>query len=196
MSLVADRMTILDELERGHMSVDEALRQIEHLHQRAALPQPRRTPFDDPAMRRWRLWWLIPLGLGAAFAVLFGGLTYWAYVAADNTLTVWFWVWLLPALAGLALVVLAVLSRNMRWLHVRIHTDERTGPRRIAISLPLPLRFLGWVLRLVGPFIPTLRRSRVDEVLIALSETLSPDAPFFVSVDEGEGNERVQVYMG
>lgn len=196
MSLLSDRMTILNAVENGQMSVDEALRQIKRLHAQASLPQPRATPFDDPALRKWRLWWLIPLAVGAVGALAFGALTWWAYVAAGNTVTVWFFIWLLPALAGLAVMALAALSRNMRWLHVRIHTGTQAWPRHIAISLPLPLRFIGWVLRVAGPFVPKLRHTRVDDILIALSETLSPSAPFFVSVDEGEGQERVQVYIG
>ena len=53
-----------------------------------------------------------------------------------------------------------------------------------------------WLLRLVGPFIPQLRDHGLDELILALAETTSSQAPLYVDVDEGELGERVQVYIG
>ncbi|MEK7328173.1 MAG: hypothetical protein AAB217_23260, partial [Chloroflexota bacterium] len=102
-----------------------------------------------------------------------------------------------PFVLGVVIMALAWASRTAKWLHIRIKTGEKSdGPRRISISFPLPIGPAAWLLRMVSPFIPKLRDTGVDELITALSETTSPEAPLFVDVNEGEGGERVQVYIG
>jgi hypothetical protein len=49
-----------------------------------------------------------------------------------------------------------------------------------------------------GRFIPDLRERGVDVagIVQALERTTGPDTPFYVEVDEGNGKEKVQIYIG
>jgi hypothetical protein len=111
----------------------------------------------------------------------------------------WFWmscVWL-PLLLGIAIMVFGVGGRTARWLHVRVNTGEDEWPRRIAISLPLPLRTSAWLVRLFGGFIPGLDEIPVPlyEAIMALQDSLTPEDPLYVHVDEPDGAQ-VEVYIG
>ncbi|HLE26537.1 MAG TPA: hypothetical protein VI793_00365 [Anaerolineales bacterium] len=149
-----------------------------------------------PDMGRWRNWWMIPLGAGISIIVLSSLLMYWAYTAGGFSF--WFACATLPFIFGVIAAALASASRSARWIHIRVNTGEaaREGPRRIALSFPLPVRVTAWFLRTFGQFIPKLKDTGVDELILALEESTSPDNPLFVDVHEGEGGERVQVYIG
>ncbi len=149
-----------------------------------------------PDMSRWRNWWLFPLGVGIVIVTFGGLLMYWAYTAARG-FNLWFACATLPFMFGVVVMALAAASRTARWIHVRVNRDEaEDGPRRIAISLPLPVRIAAWFLKTFGQFIPKLKDTGVDELILALEETTSPDNPLFVDVHEGRNGERVQVYIG
>ena len=97
----------------------------------------------------------------------------------------------LPLIACGALVVaLAWWSRTARWLHVRIR-DEGT---RINFSLPLPLRPAAWLVRLARPWVPQLRDTPVDELIVSMAE-MEEEGILALEVSEGDGEE-VQVYFG
>jgi hypothetical protein len=147
-----------------------------------------------PDMGGWRNWWMFPLGVGIAIVVFGGLLMYWAYTAGG--FSVWFACGTLPFILGVAVMALAAASRTSRWIHVRVNTGQAEWPQRIAISFPLPIRVAAWFLKTFGQFIPKLKDTGVDELILALEETTSPDNPLFVDVHEGEGGERVQVYIG
>ncbi len=95
----------------------------------------------------------------------------------------------------MVIITLAAASRTTRWLHVRVHQERGEWPQTIAISLPIPIRFTAWLVRLVRPYIHGMERTSIDEVILAL-EKVSPDQPFYVKVDEGETGEKVEVYIG
>lgn len=97
----------------------------------------------------------------------------------------------LPLIAFGALVVaLAWWSRTARWLHVRIR-DEGT---RVNFSLPLPLRPAAWLVRLARPWVPQLRDTPVDELILSMAE-MEEEGILALEVSEGDGEE-VQVYFG
>jgi len=62
--------------------------------------------------------------------------------------------------------------------------------------MPLPLRISAWFLRTFGNWIPQLRRTSVDELLVALEEGVSAENPITINVAEGERGERVEVRLG
>jgi CHASE2 domain-containing sensor protein len=82
-------------------------------------------------------------------------------------------------------------SRTARWLHVRVREEEQ----RINISLPLPLRPAAWALRLARPWVPQLKDTAVDELILSLAEADVEEEILIVEVDEGEG-EQVEVRIG
>jgi hypothetical protein len=82
-------------------------------------------------------------------------------------------------------------------LHVRVHQEPGEWPQTIAISLPIPIRFTAWLLRIAKPYIHNhgIERANLDELILALEKT-SPDQPFYVKVDEGDSGEKVEVFIG
>lgn len=221
----SERVHILEMIERGVISAAEGVRLLNAISGQfpespsthtAEVPQPAAQPpaeaeapaaYHEPApraakapaeieasARKWRRWWWVPLWVGVGITVISAGLMYWAYAAKDG-FGFWFACTWFPFLLGVAIMALAWASRTARWLHVRVHQAEGEKPRNIAISLPLPIRFTAWLVRIFRPHIPKAEGVNIDEMILALEKT-SPDAPMFVQVDEGEDGERVEVYIG
>ena len=98
--------------------------------------------------------------------------------------------------AGFAAVV-AFLSRRATWLHVRVR--EKEG-RRIAISMPLPLRLANWGIGIARGFVDDDTRSHLtmaSEFIRAAQDTMREPgaAPLFIDVDDDDGDQ-VEVYIG
>jgi SHOCT-like domain len=151
-------------------------------------------PFDyEAGIQKWRRWWWIPLTGGIVITVASAVLMFFAYQASGAGF--WFACLWFPLLLGVVVISLAAASRTARWLHVRVHQEKGEWPKTIAISMPLPVRFVAWILRTFRPHIPNLDKTSLDEVILALNKT-SPDQPFYVNVDEGESGEKVEVFIG
>lgn len=133
--------------------------------------------------------WLIPLGAGGLLSAVGLGFIVLIQVALPGS----FFLLCggMPLLLGLATILLAFWSRAARWLHIRIR-----GEQRISLSFPLPLRLTGWVLRVARPYVPQLEKTGLDEVILALDESLTGEEGFYVDVQDGEDGEHVQVYIG
>jgi hypothetical protein len=149
------------------------------------LPPPP-APSDAPDFRHL---WLVPLAAGAFVAAVGTGIV--VLIQASSPGSFFLICGLLPLLLGLAVIGLAFWSRTARWLHVRIR-----GEQRITLSFPLPLRFGGWLLRLARPYVPQLRDTALDEVILSLDQGLADEGGVFVDVHDDETGEHVQVYIG
>lgn len=149
--------------------------------------------FDEVAYRARSLW-RIPLWIGVAIIAL---TAFWldALVSASN-FGFWFYCAWVPLLFGVLLVGLFAGSRTSRWLYVNVEQRRGEWPRNITLGFPLPLGLTAWFLRHFGHNIGGLRHTNVDEVVEILSAGLSSREPMIVNVNEGEGGERVQVYIG
>lgn len=196
-----ERLHILEQIDAGQMTAAEGVRRLEALAAGRPPEGPSAAPPPEPSARppdlaRWRRWWVVPFGVGLGLTLLSSGLLYWALRAADFRLTGWFFLALLPFAGSVALMALAAASRGARWLHVRVNTGPADRPRRITLSFPLPIRLTAWALRTFGHRIPQLERTGVDELILALGESTSPQNPLYVEVDEGQAGEKVQVYIG
>ncbi len=157
-------------------------------------PKPGSPAFEfDQGVKKWRRWWWIPLTVGIVITVASGLLMSLAYQASGFGF--WFACLWFPLLLGVLVISLAASSRTMRWLHVRIQQEPGEWPQTIAISLPVPIRFTAWVLRIFGRYIPNMDKTSLDEVILALDKT-SPDQPFYVRVDEADSGEKVEVFIG
>jgi len=146
-----------------------------------------------PGIKKWRSWWWLPLSIGIGITVISGLLMFLAYQRSGFGF--WFACLWFPLLFGVIVISLAAASRTARWLHVRVHQEPGEWPQTIAISLPIPIRFTAWILRIFRPHIPNMDKTSLDEVILALEKT-SPEQPFYVEVDEGENGEKVEVYIG
>ena len=190
----AARMRVLQMIEDGQVSAADGLKLLDGLSADATAPVADETaPAANPDLDYWRRWWIVPMWVGIGVLLVGAVLMFAAYQAGG--LGFWFVCAALPFAAGVVIMALAAGSRS---LHVRVRTNPRTNdwPRNIALSFPLPIRLTAWLLRLFGPYIPQLKDHGLDEVILALAETTSSDTPLYVDVDEGEGGERVQVYIG
>jgi hypothetical protein len=142
---------------------------------------------------RWKRWWMIPFWVGVVITIGGAALVYWGYTA---TRFGWgFWLAWPPFLFGLLIMIIGWQSQKSRWLHVRIRQKPGEKPGTIVISMPLPLRLAAWFLRHFAQYIPEVRGKGLDEMLAALEKSVSPDAPFYVNVNDEDG-EHVEVYIG
>jgi len=188
------RLQILKLIEEGEISVEEGARRLEALkgfpeetEAAAAPPAP-----EAPARPVWVRWLWQVVFWPAVLVLALGGLAVtavYAWEAAHG--------WLVVGGLLLALGVLGILvgwwMQRARWLYV--HVRQPDGPN-ILIAMPLPLRLVGWLLRIARPFVPQLRETGVDELLLALHEELKDGRPFTVEVNEGQDGEQVRVYFG
>jgi hypothetical protein len=209
-----EQKQILKMVESGRISAEEAMQLIKALEGsdtqleiieapeasaragKTAGPESsaaRQAGFEQVAIRARRLW-QIPLWTGIAVSVLSA---YWLYnlVQASN-FGFWFYCASVPFLLGVLIMAVAAGSRTSRWLYVKVDQASHEWPRNIVLGFPLPLGLAAWLLRNFGHTIEGLGRTQVDEILQLISSGVSSKEPLIVQVDEGEGGERVQVYIG
>lgn len=194
-----ERRTILEMVQAGQVTPDEAAELLAALEPGSeALDVPAPVPVPDspaeppvpyaPNMRRFRRYWEYPFGIGALIA--WAG---WMIISGASGLVALACGWPVMLLGGLTAVV-GWLGRTSPWVHVRI--QERRG-RRIAISMPLPLDFLGWGLNLARRYVDRTTAENLDTAS-ALLDTLKhapADQPLSVEVDEEDG-DHIEVYIG
>jgi hypothetical protein len=182
MSDAYNSMGILDRLEAGEIDAATAADLLEGV--RPARPEEPAEDFSNS----WRTWWLIPFAV--ALAVLAGGI-------ALGQVGGWWWLLAAPMLLVAGVVVLLLIaSIGSPWVHVRVDTGQENWPRRISISLPLPLRVSAWGLRIFGVYVPGLDNTALDELLLALEGNINASHPIQIEVDEGESGEHIRVYLG
>ena len=133
---------------------------------------------------------------------------YWAYVAvfglgwtmvgASLTLKAngtWWLVLVIPLLLlGLAVLTFGVAARGATWLSVRI--SDAMGRRKLAFDFPVPLALAAWGVGIARPFVPQLRKTAVDELILSLREGHSKGEVLLVDVVDDDDGEHVQVRFG
>ena len=150
--------------------------------------------FNEEDFEKSKAWWIIPFWIGVGITALGGVLMYWAWSA--NGLGLGFILAWFPFLLGVGTMALGWNSKTGPWVHIRIHQKAGETPQRIAISLPIPIRFFAWAIRTFGSFIPGLDTTGIDEVILALGDNSPGEAPLSINVsDDGDG-EQVKVYIG
>lgn len=149
----------------------------------------------EDEIKRWKRWWTIPLWIGMAVVVL--AAVGMASLVQAGHMNFWFYCLFVPLFIGVLLMVMAWQSRTGHWLHVRVDQRKGQGPKRIAFSMPLPLKLTGWFFRNFGHYIPNLKEKgvEVDTILESLNEGLSPESPLYVKVDEDGDGDKVEVYI-
>lgn len=145
---------------------------------------------------KWRRWWMIPLWIGVGVVAIAGLLMLWAFQASGFGF--WFICSSVLLAFGIVVIVLAAQSRTARWLHLRVRQRPGQRPQTIAISLPIPLRFARWIMRIFGGFVPDMHGASVNDILMALDsleQSTNPENPVYIEVDEEDG-ERVEIFIG
>lgn len=145
---------------------------------------------------RWRNWWYYPLAVGILVTIFSG----WLIFLGTQKEWAGFWmacIWI-PLLFGIFVMTLSWYSHRSLWMHVRVNTGQDEWPRRVAISMPLPLEFGAWTIRTFKdriPGIPNLGDVPLEEIITAIRHGVKPEAPIYVQVEEA-GAEKVEVYIG
>jgi hypothetical protein len=182
----------LSKLEAGEIDVSEAIRIIEREgvsgDESSPDPGPERETVG-PSTEKWRSWWLLIPATGFVVTA-FGG---WL-----GTIGGWWWLCAAPSLLlGIFILLFGLVTQNAPWLHIRVDTGQKTWPRRIAISFPVPIRLASWGIRTWGHYAGSIDATAVDELLLSLEGNLSSDNPIHIQVDEDdETGEKIQVYLG
>ena len=156
--------------------------------------------YDVDEMRKgvekWRRWWLIPLSFGVGISAVAGAFMLWTFQNAGFSF--WFLCTSIFFIFGVVILVLAVQSRNARWLHLRVKQKPGERPRTIAFSFPLPLRLASWLMRVFGRLMPHMGHTNPEDIFMALNavdETVSIENPIYINVDDEDG-EKVEIFIG
>jgi hypothetical protein len=199
-----EKLRILEMLGSGEITAEEAAQLLTALEQAESEALQTRTeeagwsgsPSLSPveqAETRWARFWIYPLMAGGIVLVagaLIMGLVYSIRAAPGWRVCGW-----LPMILGLGVMLIAWWTRSATWLHLRISEGEGNG-HKVAFSFPLPLTLAAWGLRLAQPFVPQLKDTGVDDLIIALRQGKSRNEPLFIDVQDDEKGEKVQIYIG
>ncbi len=196
-----ERQKILTDVADGKISVEEANLRLATLEAARRAREPRWKRRGDPAWRDGTAGFgleevvadpLLDLdGLRGAHRLLDVRQSY-----LDSGMSWGFWFALFFFMLSLLAVVASALSRNSRWLHVRIREQGDGKPRNIAFSFPIPFRFASKVVTMFSWAMPEdIRDAHLDEIIQAVEDSISTDEPIEVFVDEENGNH-VEIFIG
>lgn len=207
---------IMDMVEQGQISAEEGLRLINamggqresqdvketdslipvepvEVHEDESEPyQPTISPEERRRLDQLKRWWILPFGIGLLITIL--GAVWMFNGYANNGFSWGFWLAWIPFLLGIFILSVSFQTSRSVWLHVRIKQKPGETPQRIAISLPVPMGLIRWFLRTFGHRISGLKDQPIDQYADIL-ENLSVDEPFYVHVDDEDGEE-VEVFIG
>lgn len=152
-------------------------------------------PEFDKVKARARRFAMIPLWAGVSIAVL----SAWGIFGIQQNAGVNFWVFCLmfPLMLGVLLIAIGSAGQGSEWLYVNV--DRRYAsdwPKNITLGFPIPLGLTAWFMRNFGHNINGMNKAQVDGIVEVLNATGKSDDPFIVNVDDDDGGDRVQVYIG
>jgi hypothetical protein len=197
LQLVADGKINADEAANlMHTLEESAEEEIEVLGAASGMGGERSdsTDFDNVRKRAMR-WAMIPLWGGVLFTIL----SAWGMYAIQQNAGYNFWFVCLgmPLFLGVLLIALAAGGMGSRWLYVNVdRTQAQDWPKNITIAFPLPLGLVSWFLKTFGSRIEGLKKTTVDEVVMAIAMTKTMNEPLIINVDDSDDGERVQVFIG
>lgn len=217
-----ERLKILDMIDQGVINAGQGLQLLEALNNTELVnpkedsvegaptqsiqtdnTSPQLSPEEEthspdemagvPELAHWKRWWLIPFIAGAGLAILSAPILIWIWLREG--FTIWVIFGFVPVISGLSIALLAWLSRKAPWLHIRIQ-QRQAKPHHLAFGFPVPVKLTATLIRTFGKWIPALDRTGVDELITALQFTAKDGTPLYVHVNDEDGAEQVQVYLG
>jgi hypothetical protein len=202
-----ERRKILQLVVDGKISADEAAKLMRTLEESAEEEieiigtasgmggeRSDTTDFDNIRKRAMR-WAMIPLWVGIIFTVFSAWGMY--SIQQNSGYNFWFFFLGMPFFLGVLLIALTAGGMNSRWIYVNVdRTQAQDWPKNITIAFPLPLGLVSWFLKTFGSRIDGLKKTSVDEVLMAIAMTKTMKEPLIINVDDSKDGERVQVLIG
>ncbi len=164
--------------------------------QQEPVPTPEQDVIDPPPpiavnVPDTRHWWQAPFWIG--IAILIAGAFMMAGLLQSGAMCLLL-LCALPLLAiGLLLIIAAWFARNGPWVHIRVRHNQ-PGGHNIHFSVPLDLSVMA--VRVAEPFVPQMRHTGVDDVLVSLKDNVKKDRPLIIDVNDDEDGEQVQVIVG
>ena len=198
-----ERLQILKMVEVGEIKAEEAVELLAALTTQTGEPASPEPATVEPAAARsepaagweapahWSRFWIYPALVGGGLLLV--GALIMGLVYATGATSGWRVCGWLPMIVGLLVALLAWWSRTARWLHLRIREQDKP---KMMISFPLPLTLAAWAVRIAQPFVPKLKETAADDLIIALRDSTGRGEPFFLDVEDDEEGEHVQVYVG
>ncbi|MFN2291038.1 MAG: SHOCT-like domain-containing protein [Anaerolineae bacterium] len=188
-----ERLRILEMVGAGDITPEQAAELLAALDTpaEAASASPPSLPPAELRESRWARFWVYPLMAGGTVLIL--GALIMALVYSTDAARGWRVCGWLPMILGLGVMLIAWWTRSATWLHLRVREEDG---QKVAFSFPLPLTLAAWVLRLAQPFVPQLKDTGVDDLIIALRQGKSRNEPLFINVEDDEKGESVEIYIG
>jgi len=205
-----ERKKILQMVEEGKISADEAARLMHALDNDAAEAEvdvvgtetgsgfegsaASASEFESVKARAHRFA-TIPLRVGVFITVL----SAWGIFAVQQNAGVnfWFFCLLFPLMLGVLLVSLGAGGPSSKWLYVNVDRRHANDwPRNITFGFPLPLGLTAWLLRNFGNNMRGMKQTSVDEIIQVLDATGKTVEPLIINASDDEDGEHVQVYIG
>ena len=197
LQMVADGKINAEEAARLMRALDETVEEEIQIFE--AAPDSGSEKTDAPEFEAVRRRALRFSGAILSIGVVFTVLSAWAMFSIQNKtgLNFWFFCMSMPLFLGIVLMALGASSRTSRWLYVNVdRSHAEDWPKNITVAFPLPLGFAAWFLRNFGGSISGLKNTNVDEIVQAIALAKNITEPLIVNVDEGDGGEKVQVFIG
>jgi hypothetical protein len=163
-------------------------------HQRAYTPEQEVVsppPPIDAHIPDTRHWWQVPFWIGAA--LLMAGAFTLAGAISSGAICLVMLCGLPLLLIGILGVIIAWFARNGPWVHIRVK-HKNPDDRDINLSVPLDLGVM--TVRVAEPFVPQMRNTGVDDVIVSMKNNVQKDKPLIIDVNDDEDGEHVQVIVG
>jgi hypothetical protein len=203
---VSETLRILELLQEGEITAEEATRLLEALKDTppAGSPQAVSLPAVRPNMQRFRYFAYIPFGISLVALLLAGWGTLALSRQPDGRITAGYVMLVILLVLLFFTTLLAFAMTRVPWLHVRIQErseDEQGEPswKRLAFSLPVPLSLAQWGLRIARRFVGEEHAAQLETAAALLRSSAGElgkpgGEPIIVEVEDE--NEHVQVYIG
>ncbi len=204
-----EKKHILKMVEDGKISAEEALELMRAVDEDMATGEAESVETEadpmstfepdenlDEIAERVKRYGNIPLWGGVILVTLSG---LWMFSALQGAgFGFWFYCSWLPFLLGVMAVAAAAGSHKSRWVFIDVRQAPGEIPQRITFGLPLPLRFVAWLMRTFGNWIPDIdvNATAVAEMIENLADAPDDVPALIVDVHDDDDGEHVQIFIG
>ncbi|MCJ7625403.1 MAG: hypothetical protein MUO76_18040 [Anaerolineaceae bacterium] len=216
-------LELLQKVERGELSAEEALESLESLRgaisEKITAPdrdehfavstidevdsdrfghETRASYTDDAPLRQFTgptRWWIVSYSIGVIFTTM-GSI--WLYLGWNaRQFGFGFFVAWIPFVLGIVLMSLSWRARASHWLHLRIRRRPGQRPSAISFSIPLPFGVIKWVSRNFGQYFPSdVQGIDFEELIDELAMSVSSENPIYIWVNDDKEEQQVEIWIG